>query len=424
MEQTIDIPVFSGKRVRADFLLPGSKSITNRAMILSALSPGDTVLENFSTSDDSKFLAEAFRQLGMDVSLDGKKHRCRIRGGVLPSGEKELKVGNAGTAMRFLLSWLALGNGNFLLDGDERMRERPIGDLIGALNQLGCDVKSEMDNGCPPVRIRAKGMPGGECSISGKNSSQYVSSLLMAAPASEKGVSVRVTGELASEPYVGMTVGMMGEFGVRVRREGNAFFIPKTPYSGPGKYRIEPDASSASYFFAAAAILGGRVRIRGIGKRAIQGDARFPEILEKMGCRARYGKNWTEVVSDGRLKGIDIDMNEIPDLVPTLAVTALFAEGPTRIRNVANLRIKESDRINALSQELKKMGAGVKEWDDGLEIVPNPPYNKALIFTYNDHRIAMAFSVAGLRVSGIGIGNPGCVSKSFPEFYDFLGKLS
>lgn len=426
MNNKIEIQTLSGGGFKKSFTLPGSKSITNRALILAALSRGRTVLRNFSTSDDSRYLAEAFRTLGLKTSLNEKKRECVITGGKLPSGNEQLFVGNAGTAMRFLLSYLTLGRGEFILDGDERMRERPIGDLIGALNRIGCDVSSvnARCDGCPPVRVRANGMPGGKCPISGKNSSQYVSSILMSAPYSEGGLDLEITDGLASEPYLQMTLMMMEQFGVYAeKKSGQEFRVPVGTYRSPGGYFIEPDASSASYFLTAAAILDGTVTIKGIGTRSLQGDSRFADVLGKMGCKVRK-KNGSVTVTGGKLAGIDIDLNDMPDMVPTLAVAALFAEGPTRIRNVANLRIKESDRIKALAMELTRLGAKVKEWDDGLDIFPNPPYNKCLVFTYNDHRIAMAFSVAGLRIPGIEIENPACVSKSFPEFYSFLRKLS
>lgn len=424
MNEKMEIQNLSGGfNVRLE--LPGSKSVTNRALVLAALSHGRTTLQNFSTSDDSRYLAGAFQTLGLKTVINEKNSECVIEGGTLPQGARGLFVGNAGTAMRFLLSYLTLGHGEFILDGDERMRERPIRDLIEALNRIGCDVESVNANGCPPVKVRANGMPGGKCEISGKSSSQYVSSILMSAPLSERGLDLVITDGLASEPYLEMTLKMMEQFGVSAQRTGTQqFHIPKAEYRTPRKYYIEPDASSASYFLTAAAILNGTVAIKGIGADSLQGDARFADALGRMGCEILMKKDSVRVRAGGKLKGIDIDMNSMPDMVPSLAVAALFAEGPTRIRNVANLRIKESDRISALTAELARLGAKVKEWDDGFDIFPNPPYNKCLVFTYNDHRIAMAFSVAGLRIPGIEIENPSCVSKSFPEFYSFLRKLS
>jgi 3-phosphoshikimate 1-carboxyvinyltransferase len=408
-----------------DVRLPGSKSISNRALLLAALSEGKTELTNLLFSDDTRYMAGALRDLGLRVEADESRAVCTVHGtGRPPKGGAKLYVGNAGTAMRFLASYLCLGEGEFLLDGDQRMRQRPIADLVEALSALGCDVCDVDRNGCPPLAIRAKGIRGGECVVTGKNSSQYISSLLLAAPCSERGVTVRTGGEVSSKPYIDMTLRMMEQFGARVERDGyRKFKVNPTGYRSPGRFGVEPDASSASYFLAAAAIAGGRVRIEGLGENSLQGDTAFAGVLGKMGASVTMDENFVELRSDGHLRGIDIDMNAIPDMVLTLAAAALFAEGETRITNVANLRIKESDRITALCTELRKLGAEVEELSDGLVILPAKSYRGASIATYNDHRIAMAFAVAGLFIEGIVIENPGCVSKTFPDFFDYLERF-
>jgi 3-phosphoshikimate 1-carboxyvinyltransferase len=425
-EQYSIIPVkkpLTGKTVR----LPGSKSITNRTLIISCLAGGTTLLRNFLLSDDTSHMLKALQEMGHTIELNSSQMECEVFGrGPFRSFDRinNFFIGNAGTAMRFLTSYLSLGEGMFRIDGDSRMRQRPIQDLIDALNQLGCNVRTEQDNGNPPVIIKAKGLPGGSCTIVGKNSSQYISSILMSAPYARSSVTLK-TNDAASKPYIDMTIGMMKQFGVKISRdEYRSFEVAPGAYRMMPKYEIEPDASTASYFLAAAAILGGDVEIGGLSRDSIQGDTGFAGVLEKMGCEVEWKESSFILRSDGRLKGIDIDMNHIPDMVLTLAVVALFTDSPTRIRNVANLRIKESDRIKALSSELKKLGARVNEWDDGLEIFPNilpgEKYHGASIQTYNDHRIAMAFAVAGLRIEGVIIENPACVSKTFPEFFDYF----
>lgn len=420
---TLPIQSIDGKKINCTVTLPGSKSITNRAFILAALANGKTVLNNALFSEDTVYMSKALKQIGIPISQDEKNKSFIIEGGRIPHGDYELFVGNAGTAMRFLTSYFCLGEGTFTLDGDPRMRERPIEDLLKALSELGARVSSLNKNGCPPVIIQGQGLKGGSCSISGKNSSQYISSILMAGPCSETGVILSTKDGVSSRPYIEMTLNMMERFGVKVeRKDYSEFRLKKGQYLPQKEYLIEPDASSASYFLVAAAILGGKVTLEGLGKNSIQGDSAFIHVLEKMGCEIEAEENRMTLRSDGKLKGLDIDMNAIPDLVPSLAVAALFADSPTRIRNVANLRIKESDRIKALVVEMSKLGGDVKEYDDGLEIFPKVSYNNALISTYNDHRIAMSFSIAGLKISGLTIENPQCVSKSFPDFYEYLQK--
>lgn len=408
--------------LKSEVSLPGSKSITNRALLLASLAEGDTKLSNFLVSDDTVYMAKALKLSGIRMEMDEKKNECIVSGGILPEGALSFFLGNAGTAMRFLTSYFTLGKGRFLLDGDPRMKQRPIKDLLDALIQLGCDVRSENSDGCPPVIINSSGMPGGFCRVTGKNSSQYISSLLMASPYSRDGVTIETEGELASGPYVDMTLAMMAQFSHKFERKGyREFSVMPGKYSSPRDYRIEPDASSASYFLAGASVLGGEIVVNGIGSGSIQGDIRFASVLEKMGCEVLVGPESIKLSSDGKLKGITEDMNDIPDMAATLAVIALFADGPTKIKNVPNLRIKESDRISALCSELKKLGAEIKENHDGLEIFPGGFYKGGIINTYNDHRIAMAFSIAGLKIDGIEIDNPMCVSKTFPDFFRYFG---
>ncbi len=410
--------------LKAEVSLPGSKSITNRALLLAALAEGETRLFNFLFSDDTLFMAKALVQAGISINPDKSKNACVVGGGRLPVGPQSFFLGNAGTAMRFLTAYFTLGKGEFYLDGDMRMRQRPIKDLLDALTELGCNIKSENPDGCPPVIINAGGLQGGHCTVAGENSSQYISSLLMASPCARETVRIETAGKVSSGPYVDMTLGMMDQFGVKCLRNGyREFLTSPARYSNLPEYIIEPDASSSSYFLAAAAILGGEITLKGLGSGSIQGDIRFASVLEKMGCEVDIGPDSIRLASDGRLRGISEDMNDIPDMAPTLAVCALFADGPTEIKNVPNLRIKESDRISALSAELKKLGAEITENIDGLEIFPRALYNSAVINTYNDHRIAMSFSIAGLKIEGIEIDNPSCVSKTFPDFFFYFGRI-
>ncbi len=404
--------------------VPGSKSMSNRAFLLAALSAEPVTLYHLLESQDTIYMARALSQVGVFIDWDTKTRIAMVKGGRRPTGKHHFFVGNAGTAMRFLVSYLALGEGEFLVDGDERMRERPIEDLLVALRELGVEVVSERGNGCPPVRIEAKGVQGGRCHLPGEKSSQYLSSLLMAAPLFFRETEIDVEGDLASKPYADMTVAMMGHFGVKVRQEGyERFFIEPAEYQSPGKYLIEADASSASYFLAMGAILGGEVRLEGIGSESLQGDSGFAAVLQQMGCEVEYEPQAVVLRSDGKLKGIDVDLNAMPDLVPTLAVVALFAEGQTRIRNVANLRIKECDRLSALATEFQRIGAQVEEGSDYLVVCGNGNYHGVQLHTYQDHRMAMAFSLIGLKVEGIVLENPGCVSKSFPQYFEYFEQV-
>ena len=404
--------------------VPGSKSITNRALLIASLADGKTRLTNALFSDDSCYFARALQTLGFDVQLDEPKREMTITGpgGTIPAKQAELFIGNAGTAARFLSAFLTLGYGSYIVDGDSRMRERPIGDLVEALTQLGANI--EAANNCPPVRIHASGLPGGRARIAGAISSQFLSALLMVAPYAHSPVEIEVVTELNSKPYVDMTIAVMDNFGVTVEREGyERFFIHPSSFWPLASYPIESDASAASYFFAAPAICGGTIRVENISLNSRQGDIAFLEILQQMGCSIEEGNNDIEVTGADTLRGLDVDMRDIPDTAQTLAAIAPFAASPTRIRGIASARVKETDRVQATCTELTRLGVRVEEHKDGLTIYPCNTFKPASIQTYNDHRMAMAFSLVGLRVPGITIDNPACVSKTFPNFFEVLDTL-
>lgn len=403
---------------------PGSKSFTNRALAIGALANGKTVIHNALFSDDTKYMISALKDLGFIVSEDQCNSKIIIHGGCgnIPVKTARLFIGNAGTAMRFLTAILTLGSGIYEIDGVERMRNRPIQDLIDGLNQLGADVRAKNANDCPPVLINDRRLKGGIAMVKGDVSSQYISALLMVAPYAILDVEIEIIGDLVSKGYVDMTICLMNYFGVEVENLSyKRFFIKKDQGYLAREYHVEADASSASYFLASAAITGGRVRVQGIGRDSVQADVYFADILEKMGCRVRKERDWIEVKGE-RLKGIDVDLFNAPDIVQTLAAVAVFAEGRTRIRNVKNLRIKETDRITAIVNELRRMGLRCTEYEDGLEIEPSEP-RPAEIETYNDHRMAMSFSLVGLKAKGIRIKDPGCVSKTYPDFFEELERL-
>ena len=404
--------------------VPGSKSLTNRALLIAALAEGRTQLTNALFSDDSKYFANALQALGFDVQLDEVNSEMTITGlgGRIPAKRAELFIGNAGTAARFLSAFLTLGQGEYILDGDPRMRERPIGDLIDALHQLG--VELEATNNCPPVEIFASGLAGGKAKIAGNISSQFLSALLMVAPYAKSPIEIEVTTDLSSKPYVDMTLGVMQDFGISVEKDGYKYFkAPLTNYKAQITYPIESDASAASYFFAVPAICGGTVGVENISRNSKQGDIAFLDILEQMGCLIKEDNNSIEVTGPSLLKGIDVDMRDIPDTAQTLAAIAPFASSPTRIRGIASARLKETDRIHATCTELARLGIHVEEHEDGMTIYPCDKIQPGSIQTYNDHRMAMAFSLIGLRVPGITIENPACVSKTFPKFFEVLDSL-
>ncbi len=412
-------------RIIGEVYLPGSKSLTNRALLIAALASGESILSNALFSEDTYYMASALRRLGFCVEEDESRNLFKIGGlgGAIPSTHAKLFIGNAGTAMRFLTAMLTLGEGEYEIDGIERMRQRPIQDLLECLNQLGANTRSQFNNNCPPVIIKAKGLKGGQARMKGNLSSQYLTALLLTTPYAQKDVEIKMITELVSKPYALMTIGLMRKFGVIVENQDyEKLFIKAGQRYCPSHYEVEGDATSASYFLAGAAITTGRVRVYGLSRDSLQGDIRFLDILEEMGSKVSWGKNWVEL-EGGDLKGIQVDMRDCPDLAQTLAVVALFAEGKTQIRGVANLRIKETDRIYAVVTELKKLGAKTKEWEDGFEVEP-ARLRATTIDTYGDHRMAMSFALVGLKVPGIIIRDPACVRKTFPDYFEELERLT
>jgi 3-phosphoshikimate 1-carboxyvinyltransferase len=404
--------------------VPGSKSITNRALIVGALADGISTIENPLFSDDPYWLMAAFAGLGFPTKADRETGTATVEGqrGIIPRSGVEVFVGNAGTAARFLPPVLALGEGPYLVDGVARMRERPVADLVEAMRGLGAGVGYAGEEGRFPIEVKGGGIKGGVVGVRGIRSSQFLSGLLMAAPYAEEPVVLEVEGGLVSRPYVGITLGVMRDFGVEVVEEGrDRFVVPPGVYEA-GKYVVEPDASGASYFFAAAALTGGRVRVPGLGSASSQGDLGFVEVLEEMGCEAEIGVDYVEVRGPERLRGIEVDMNGISDTMITLAAIAPFASSPTTIKNVAHTRAQETDRIAAVARELTRLGAEVEERPDGLKITPGP-VGPGTVHTYDDHRIAMAFSLLGLVVPGIRIQNPSCVTKTLPDYFQRLEAL-
>ena len=415
------------KRVDGQVDLPGSKSLSNRILLLASLAEGVTEVYNLLDSDDTNRMVESLQRLGVEMELSADKTRCRVQGmgGPFPEGEAELFLGNAGTAIRPLCAALCLGQGVFTLTGEPRMYQRPIKDLVDALRQLGADVEYLQDDGYPPLRINAKGIEGGAVSVRGNISSQYLTALLLAAPLAQRDMTINVEGELVSKPYIDMTVAVMRRFGATVETTGyRSFRVPGGQgYKSPGTALVEGDASSATYFLAAAAIRGGTVRVNGVGAESVQGDVGLADVLADMGAAVSRGPDWIEV-SGGALRGIDLDLNHIPDAAMTVATTALFARGKTAIRNVGNWRVKETDRLAAMAAELRKVGATVEEGEDYLEIAPPGAILPAEIDTYNDHRMAMSFSLAALGDSAITINDPDCVSKTFPDYFEQLAAIT
>jgi 3-phosphoshikimate 1-carboxyvinyltransferase len=400
--------------------VPTSKSLTNRALITAALAMGVSKIINPSQADDCRLMVDALRKFG--IIIEEYKSYLTVHGisGKLTAPESEIYVGNAGTTMRFLTGLAAITEGTTRLVGNERMNQRPLCDLLSALGQMG--VKYESERGYPPLTVHGRKLKGGTIKIDGTRSSQFISSLLLVAPYADSDVTLELAGGMVSRPYIDLTLDVMRKFGVEVTESGNSFYIPTARKYLSNEYIIEADASSASYFFAAAAITGGSVLVRNLSLNSEQGDIKFLNILQQMGCKATADNEGVKVTG-GNLSAISVDMNEMPDMVPTLAVIALFAEGKTSIKNVKHLRYKESDRLKALATELQKLGAEITEYDDGIEILPKEKYIGAEIETYDDHRIAMSFAIAGLKINGIKIQNPGCVKKSFPKFWDEFEKF-
>ena len=406
---------------------PGSKSITNRAMVMAALASGPLHMTGVLDSQDTRVMVESLRRLGFTVDQNIDHCSCTVHGlgGRIPAESADLWLENSGTSIRFLTSLCALGQGTYRLDGIERMRQRPIADLVDALGPLGASIRFEQpQSDCPPIVVEGSSgyLQGGATRIHGDISSQFLSSVLMAAPACSKPVHVTVDGDLVSKPYILMTLQMMEAFGASVQYPDDlsSFFIQPQPYVA-GTYEIEPDASAASYFFGAAAVTGGEVTVTGLSRHALQGDVGFAEALERMGCEVAWQSD--RITVKGRpLHGIDIDMNAISDTAQTLSAVAVFADSPTTIRNVGHMRHKETDRIAAVVTELQRAGIQAEEMTDGLKIFPGTP-QPAEIHTYDDHRMAMSFSLLGLKVPGIRILDPGCTAKTYPRYFEDLAKL-
>jgi 3-phosphoshikimate 1-carboxyvinyltransferase len=413
------------QKISGSVVLPGSKSLSNRILLLSMLAEGKTEIQNLLDSDDVRRMVEALETLGIQLEENRAENLITVSGtsGIIPVKEATLMLGNAGTAIRPLTAAMTLGHGRFVLDGVQRMRERPIIDLINGLSQLGANLRCINGTDCPPVEVIADGLPGGITRLSGAISSQYLTAILLAAPYADKEVQIEITDKLVSVPYVEMTLRLMQSFGVSVNHENfRLFHIPRQTYRSPGNIFVEGDASSASYFLAGAAITKGTVTVKGCGTDSLQGDARFAEVLEKMGAKVEWEPQQVKLTGNS-LNGIDVDMNKMPDAAMTLAVAALFASGPTAIRNIYNWRVKETERLQAVSTELRKLGAEVEEGYDYLVIQPPEQIRKAEIDTYDDHRMAMAFSLAACGESPMTINNPGCVSKTFPDYFEVLNGL-
>ena len=396
--------------------VPGSKSVTNRALLVAALADGPSRIKNAIISDDSYWLMHALVRLGFDLAADGEEVSVKGEGGMIPTSNVDLFVGNAGTVARFLPPVLALGPGPYTVDGVPRMRERPVFDLVDGMRQLGAAVESERF----PLKVLGGGIRGGEARISGTKSSQFASGLLMAAPYADSPVKLRVDGR-KQWPYIGITIAVMRAFGVNVGEAKDLYSVEPAVYRAID-YDVEPDASAASYFMAAAAITGGRVKIPGLGSASPQGDLRFAEVLQTMGCDVEITEASIEVLGPRRLRGVDVDMNAFSDTMMTLAAIAPFAEGPTTITNVAHTRLQETDRLSAVATALHRLGLTTHQTSSSIRIIPQTP-RSALVRTYGDHRMAMAFAVTGLVARGIRIEDPGCVTKTFPDFFRRLEEL-
>ena len=408
-------------QVNATLTLPGSKSYTHRALIAAALAEGESVLRNALKAEDTELTAQALMKLG--AGIDWQENTVLVRGtaGQLAPTAEPIYLGNSGTSLRFLTAVATLGQGEYRLTGTPRLCQRPMGELIAALKQLGGKVESVTGKGCPPVLVKG-GIAGGRTRLSGAVSSQYLSALMFIGPLAPLGVEIEITGELVSRPYVDLTLDVQAAFGISHFRRGYRYFqIPGGQTYQSREYDIDADASSASYFWAAAALTGGRVTVANVNMETSQGDVDFVSVLAHMGCHLQ--SSLTGLTIEGRpLTGIQVDMSAMPDMVPTLAVVAAFAQGETVITGVSHLRHKESDRLAATAAELKKMGVDVQETEDGLKIRGGAPHG-AEIETYDDHRIAMSFAVAGLKVPGVVIKDPDCVRKSFPEFWEYIEEL-
>lgn len=414
--------------VSGEVNLPGSKSVSNRALLLAALASGKTRLTNLLDSDDIRHMLNALTKLGVSYQLSDNNTVCEVEGlgsSFNVENAQELFLGNAGTAMRPLAAALCLGSGEYVLTGEPRMKERPIGHLVDALKTAGADIEYLENENYPPLKIKGTGLKGGTVKIDGSISSQFLTAFLMSAPLAEGDIKIEIIGELVSKPYIDITLHIMKQFGVDViNNDYQSFVVPSgQSYKAPGDFLVEGDASSASYFLAAAAIKGGEIKVTGIGRNSIQGDIQFADALEKMGAEIEWGDDYV-VSRRGELKAVDLDFNHIPDAAMTIATAALFAEGTTAIRNVYNWRVKETDRLSAMATELRKVGAEVEEGEDYITITPTPNLKHAAIDTYDDHRMAMCFSLVALSDTPVTINDPKCTSKTFPDYFDKLAGLS
>jgi len=415
-------------KIEGEINLPGSKSLSNRALLLAALAQGTTKITNLLESDDTRHMLNALKQLGITYTLSADKTECTVIGnaGAIHSANlQELFLGNAGTAMRPLCAALCLGSGSYLLTGEPRMKERPIGHLVDALREAGATISYQENEGYPPLLIEANGLSGGDVKIDGAISSQFLTALLLAAPLAKEDMQISIIGELVSKPYIDITLHIMKEFGVEVENDNYKTFKVKgrQTYQAVETFMVEGDASSASYFLAAAAIKGGTVKVTGIGKKSIQGDVQFVDVLEKMGAIVEWGDEYVSV-SRGELHAVDMDFNHIPDAAMTIATTALFADGTTTLRNIYNWRVKETDRLFAMATELRKVGAEVEEGEDYLKITPPKQLKHAAIDTYDDHRMAMCFSLLALDPVSVTINEPECTAKTFPTYFDVFESIS
>lgn len=424
----IQLPALSS--YNGEVRVPGSKSITNRVFLISALAQGVTKLHNLLRSDDTRYMGEALKELGVKIQLSEDFTEAVVagNGACLNAPENvdgdyvaDLYLGNAGTAMRSLCAALTLGEGEFNLNGEPRMKERPIRDLVDALRSLGAEINYRETEGYPPVQIKAHGLKGGTVSVRGNISSQYLTALLICAPYAQQPMHIHVEGQLISAPYILLTLDVMRAFGIDVRHENlTDFYVPQGVYKTPGDCMVEGDASSASYPLAAAAIAKGKVRVLGVGSESRQGDVAFTKVLERMGAKITMGPDWIECEGD-KLHAVDLNLNDIPDAAMTVAVLALFADGPMTISGIASWRVKETDRIAAMAAELRKVGAEVRETNDSISITPPAQLQSASIETYNDHRMAMCFSLVALGGIPIKILDPACVNKTYPKYFeDFL----
>lgn len=405
--------------VDATIELPGSKSYSNRALLMAALAQGRSTLTRALFSDDTRYMQQALLALGIAVEADevAQTYVVEGQGGNWPVRQATVYLGNAGTATRFLTAALAIGDGIYVVDGSERMRQRPIQPLLDGLAQLGVDARSLSGNGCPPIEIRAGGIRGGLTRVRGDISSQYISAVLMAAPYAQTDVTLEIEGELVSAPYIDMTIAGMAAFGVQARQKGEGRYVIAAGQRYQARdYAVEPDASAASYFFAAAAVSGGRVRVQHLGRDSAQGDLGLLTVLEAMGCRVERGSDFTEVHGPEQLQGVEADFTRMGDVATTLLAIAPFAAAPVTVRGIAQTHYEESDRPVAAATELRRMGLRVEDSWDSVTVYPGMP-QPAAIETYDDHRMAMSFAITGLRAPGIAITNPACVAKTFPDYF-------